>query len=44
MSCENKCPFCPVNDPCKKPHCPYTQEEETESKDKKTTNKNENKK
>lgn len=32
MSCSNKCPFCPVNNPCKKPHCPYTKESDQEKK------------
>lgn len=39
MSCSNKCPFCPVNDPCKKPHCPYTEVPETEKKEEKPSSK-----
>jgi len=22
----NDCPFCPIDNPCNQPHCPYTKE------------------
>lgn len=27
LTVNGECPFCPPKDPCNKPHCPYTKEE-----------------